>query len=68
MKKEQTLGIVAVVLFVVGILMIMVNTPTLETIVFGMLLIAVSVITTAYMIHFPAKKVKKRKKPRKKKK
>ena len=62
MKKEQTLGFLSVILFILGLTIIMANQPTTSTIVFGMILIAVSIITATYMVNFPAKKPKTRKK------
>ncbi len=62
MKKDQSLGFVSVALFILGLIVVMASEPAFMTIVFGMILIGVSLITATYMINFPSKQPKTRKK------
>ena len=60
--KDKMRFFLAAMLLMVGIGIIVTNPITEEILITGMVFISISVISSAFMLHFPSEKPKKRKK------
>ena len=58
--KHSMASFIAAILFLIGAGIIVTNPLTFEILVTGMLFISISIITSAFMIHFPVENPKKR--------